>query len=169
MWRNILSREWRIKATENWFYHTLWHAVLFTVEQIYVMAIDFVYLEYKKISSTRSYQSYSQNYIPCSGQGGQKPYPVQRNIVPLIDHPPETPCFVVFAVLWLASIHTSISVVVAWIVLAMDNCLSLLILMVWFPGRAGDSKVIATNHLACNIETILVPTTRRFLWPGDFR
>ena len=64
------------------------NAVLFAVEKIYVMVIDFVYLEYKQISSTRLYQSRTQNYILCLRQRGQKPYPVQRHIVPLIGHPP---------------------------------------------------------------------------------
>ena len=115
------------------------NAVLFAVEQIYVMVIYFVYLEYKKISSTRSYQSCTQNYIPCLGQRGQKPYPVQRNIVPLIGHPPGNFQFRGFR--WVFVLVSTYGMI---------------------PRKSGGL------HLPCNIETILVPTARRFFWPRDF-
>ena len=48
---------------------------LLLVEQIRVKVIAFVYLEYTQNSSRQySVDRLTQNYIPCLGQRGQKPY-----------------------------------------------------------------------------------------------
>ena len=70
------------------------HRTKCTPSRFHVIVIAFIYLEYKQISSTKSNQSRRQypvdrltrNYIPCLGQRGQNPYPVQRHNVPCIDH-----------------------------------------------------------------------------------